>query len=82
MAAALTYDKMKDHNPKMTALGTGLTADKIIQKANESHVPIVEDPSLIEMLAELNINDSIPEELYEVVGEVFAYIYHLDKKSK
>ena len=82
MAAALSYDKSKIASPKMTALGQGLTAEHIIKKANEHQVPIVEDPSLVDMLSELHVNETIPEELYQVVAEVFAYIYSLDKKSK
>lgn len=81
-AAALSYDKVKDSVPKMKAIGVGLTAENIIQKANEHHIPIIEDPSLVEMLSQLNLNESIPEELYQAVAEVFAFIYRLDKKSK
>ena len=34
-----------------------------------------------ELLSELNINEQIPEELYQVVAEVFAYIYQVDQKA-
>jgi flagellar biosynthesis protein len=36
----------------------------------------------VELLAELNINETIPEELYEAVAEVFAFIYEADRNSK
>ena len=81
-AAALSYDNLKDASPKVTALGKGLVAEEIIQKAMEHDVPVLEDPTLVELLSKLNINDAIPEELYQVVAEVFAFIYKIDQKSK
>ncbi|BAC13498.1 flagellar biosynthesis [Oceanobacillus iheyensis HTE831] len=35
---------------------------------------------MIEILAELNINESIPDELYMAVAEVFAFVYQADKE--
>lgn len=79
-AAALSYDQATGEPPRVTALGKGIVAENIIEKAKEHNVPIVEDPSLVELLSELNINEAIPEELYQAVAEVFAFIYHLDRK--
>ncbi|MUV39979.1 uncharacterized protein JNUCC1_03863 [Lentibacillus sp. JNUCC-1] len=81
-AIALKYDDAQDYAPKVTAKGTGLTADNIMKKAIENKVPIQEDPSLTELLAELNINEKIPEELYLAVAEVFAFVYRMDEAQK
>jgi len=62
------------------AKGKGKIAENILKKAKEHAVPIQEDPSLVEILGQLNINDSIPEELYKAVSEVFAYIYQVDRE--
>lgn len=35
---------------------------------------------MMEILSQLNIDESIPEELYKAVSEVFAYIYQLDRE--
>jgi len=78
-AVALKYDQIQNQSPKVTATGKGLIAENIINKAKENQIPILEDASLVELLAELNINETIPEELYEAVAEVFAYIYRIDK---
>lgn len=80
--AALSYDRSKDAKPKVTALGQNIQADKIIDKAKEHEIPILEDASLVELLSELNINEAIPEELYQAVAEVFAFIYRIDEKGK
>ncbi|MFD2044087.1 EscU/YscU/HrcU family type III secretion system export apparatus switch protein [Ornithinibacillus salinisoli] len=79
-AAALQYDPNRESVPKVTANGKGLIAENIIEKAKMNDVPIIEDPSLVELLAELNINEKIPQELYQAVAEVFAFIYHTDQQ--
>lgn len=79
-AVALSYDEMKDIAPKVVAKGSGEIAKEIVQIAKENNIPIQEDPTLVEMLSELEINQTIPEELYEVVAEIFAFIYKLEKQ--
>ena len=78
-AVALSYDMEKNSAPIIKAKGKGTVAEEIIQRAKEHNIPIQEDPSLVELLSQLEINESIPEELYEVVAEVFAFIYRIDK---
>lgn len=78
-AVALRYDKEQGHAPKVVATGKGIVAENVIKKAEESNVPILEDESLVEILAELNINETIPEELFQAVAEVFAFIYRADQ---
>lgn len=76
---ALRYE-LEDEAPKIIAKGKGYIADKILQQAEEHNIPIYEDPTLVQLLGKLNINDKIPEQLYEIVAEVFAFIYQLDRK--
>lgn len=78
-AVALRYDQEQNHAPKVIATGKGLIAENVIEKAEENNIPILEDESLVELLAELNINETIPEELYQAVAEVFAFIYRADQ---
>ncbi|GAB2563652.1 EscU/YscU/HrcU family type III secretion system export apparatus switch protein [Gracilibacillus alcaliphilus] len=78
-AAALQYDVTREQSPKVTAAGKGYVAEEIIERAKANHIPIQSDPSLVALLSELNINEEIPEELYQAVAEVFAYIYQIDK---
>ncbi|WP_182199143.1 EscU/YscU/HrcU family type III secretion system export apparatus switch protein [Paraliobacillus salinarum] len=79
-AVALSYDTKKDVSPKVSATGSGFIAEEIIQRAKDANVPIQEDHNLIELLSKLNINEKIPEELYQAVAEVFAFIYQIDKQ--
>ncbi|MBS4172502.1 EscU/YscU/HrcU family type III secretion system export apparatus switch protein [Bacillus sp. FJAT-49736] len=79
-AIALSYQSEKNTAPIITAKGKGYVADNIIDKAKENGIPIQEDPNLIQLLGNLDINQMIPEELYEAVAEVFAFIYKVDQR--
>ncbi|MGM8214453.1 EscU/YscU/HrcU family type III secretion system export apparatus switch protein [Bacillaceae bacterium W0354] len=79
-AIALRYDEQKHVSPEIIAKGKGLIAEQILQLAETHEVPVYEDPSLITLLDELNVNDKIPEDLYSAVAEVFAFIYRVDQR--
>ncbi len=81
-AIALEYDP-SDEAPKVIASGKGILAEKIIEKAKESDVPIHRDDKLADTLSRLEIGDMIPPELYEVVAEILIFVDSMDKlKSK
>lgn len=81
-AIALEYDP-SDDAPKVVASGRGILAEKIIEKAKESDVPIHRDDKLADTLSRLDIGDAIPPELYEVVAEILVFVDSMDKlKSK
>lgn len=81
-AIALSYDPQKNNGPTVVAKGKGKIAENILEQATLHDVPVYEDPNLVELLGQLDLNTSIPEELYQAVAEVFAFIYHLDEKHK
>lgn len=81
-AIALSYDPQKSSGPTIVAKGKGKIAENILEKAAMHEVPVYEDPNLVELLGQLDLNTSIPEEFYQAVAEVFAFIYHLDEKQK
>lgn len=78
-AVALSYHALNDHAPKIVAKGKGFIADELIKEALKHNVPIQEDASLVAMLSQLELNEAIPDELFEVVAEIFAFIYRIDK---
>ena len=81
-AIALKYERGKDAAPKVTAKGRGALADKILALARENRIPIEQDSTLMEALYRLDINEEIPEELYQVVAELLAFIYRMNKLKK
>ncbi|GAE24235.1 flagellar biosynthesis protein FlhB [Halalkalibacter wakoensis JCM 9140] len=80
-AVALRYQPDLDVSPKVIGTGKGMAAEQLIAKAKEHDIPIQEDETLVEMLAQLELNQAIPSELYEVVAEVFAFIYKIDQNT-
>lgn len=80
-AIALEYDP-SDEAPKVIASGRGLLAEKIIEKAKESDVPVHRDDKLADTLSRLEIGDMIPPELYEVVAEILIFVDSMDKIKK
>lgn len=78
-AAALRYTAENDA-PEIIALGKGETAERIVEKAKESGVPVHEDPSLAHALNLFDIGDEIPPELYEVVAKILVFVGDMDGK--
>lgn len=77
-AIALQYNP-GDEAPTIVASGMGIVADKIIEKAKESDVPLYEDSKLANTLSKLEIGDMIPPELYGVVAEILVFVDDLDR---
>ncbi len=77
-AIALEYEK-GDIAPKVIASGKGYLAEKIIETAEEYHIPVHEDAKLAKSLEEIELGEYIPKELYQVVAEVLVYVDAMDK---
>ncbi|MCF0127494.1 MAG: EscU/YscU/HrcU family type III secretion system export apparatus switch protein [Pseudobutyrivibrio sp.] len=81
-AVALAYNPA-DSAPKILATGKGQVAERIIEEAKAHDVPLHRDDDLADTLSKLNIGDTIPPELYEVVAEILVYVNDMEKlKSK
>lgn len=78
-ATALSYSPETDSAPKIVAVGKGIVAEKIIEKAQENDVPVYQDAGLAKTLSSLCIGDQIPPEIYEVVAEILVFIGSVDK---
>lgn len=78
-AIALEYDP-SDNAPRVVASGKGILAEKIIEKAQESSVPIHRDDKLADTLSRLDIGEMIPPELYEVVAEILVFVDAVDHR--
>lgn len=80
-AVALKYDKETQIAPVVTAKGQGLVAEKIIELALAHDVPIKDDPDLIEVLSQLDINQEVPPEIYVAVAELLAFVYSANSQK-
>lgn len=79
IAVALKYDGK--NAPKVTASGTGLTAEQILQIAEHHGIPLQTEPELARILAQIPLGDEIPNELYVAVAEIIAFAYFLSGKT-
>jgi len=79
---ALQYQPKLDNAPKVIAKGKGQVAEKIIEIAREHNIYIQNDPDLIEVLSQLDLNQEIPSDLYIVIAELLAFVYSLNSGEK
>lgn len=77
-AVALEYDP-EDQAPRVIAMGRGALAERIMEQAKQSNIPIHRDDKLADTLSKLQIGDMIPPELYEVVAEILVFVDSMDK---
>lgn len=81
-ACALKYDKQKSEAPILIAKGADYIAGKIKEVAKENKIPIVENKPLARMLYyNVDLDTEIPQELYQMVAEVLAYVYSLRNQT-
>ncbi len=81
-AVALEYHKGMVA-PRVLAKGQDLVAQRIKDIAREAGVAIVENKPLARALyASTEIGDSVPQELYQAVAEVLAYVYRLKHRRR
>lgn len=80
-AAALRYKASESRAPRVVAKGSGWLAKRIIREAREHGIPVREDPLLVEVLMGLDLYREIPQELYQVIAEIYAFLYRLKQAA-
>jgi flagellar biosynthesis protein len=80
VAVALQYEAGKGTAPRVVGKGRGIVADAIIAKAQESGVPVERNPVLAQSLAQLELEQAIPRELYKAVAEVIGFLMRKGRK--
>ena len=78
LAIALKYEEGVTGAPKVVAKGADLIALKIKEIAKENDVPIIENKPLARMMfKEVELDQEIPQDMYEAVAEILAMVYKL-----
>jgi flagellar biosynthetic protein FlhB len=81
LAVAIWYDREDAQAPVVIAKGEDYLAARIREMAKEYQIEIVENKPLARMLyANVDIGQAIPQELYQAVAEVLAYVYKVQGK--
>ena len=78
---ALKYQPKSDNAPRIIAKGKGRVAEKNIEIARQHNIYVDNDPDLVEVLSELDLNEEIPPDLYIIVAELLAFVYSLNKEK-
>ncbi|WP_318507771.1 flagellar biosynthesis protein FlhB [Bacillus sp. T3] len=82
-AVAICYDFDTMSAPKVIAKGKDYVALKIKEVAKEHKIMTVENKPLARALfASVEIGETIPEELFNAVGEILAYVYFQEGRYK
>lgn len=82
ISVALKYKQDEDVAPIIIASGYGNVAKNIIDIAEQKGIPVFRDDSAASLLCMLDIGESIPAELYEVVAHIYAQIMGISQKIK
>ncbi|QAT50676.1 flagellar biosynthesis protein FlhB [Caproiciproducens sp. NJN-50] len=83
VAVALRYRAEEDGAPVVVAKGQDYLALKIIEIAQQHHIPMKEDRPLAHALyAAVEVNAQIPQEFYQAMAEVMAWVYRLKQEGE
>jgi flagellar biosynthesis protein len=74
LAVALEYERGSRAAPRITAKGYGHVAEAIIALALENDILIDADPALAQALSGIEIDQTVPVELFEAVAEVIGFV--------
>lgn len=77
MVVAIGYDS-GDPAPKVLAKGYGSVAEAIIEKARENGIYVHDSPELVALLMKVDLDELIPEGLYQVVAELLVWLTQID----
>ncbi len=81
-AVAIRYDAEKYQAPVVVAKGADLIALKIVEIAENNGVTVMENIPLARGLYDaVDLDQEIPEQFYQPVAEVLAFVYSLKKKD-
>ena len=72
-SVALSY-VLGDEAPLIIGSGRGAVAQKTREIADSCNIPLIHDPLLAEILVEADIGSCIPEETYQAVAAIFAFL--------
>lgn len=82
VAVAIKYDKEKGGAPRIVAKGMRKNAETIKEIARQAGVPILRNIPLAQALHKLDLEEEIPEELYEAVAEVLNFVFELKQQEQ
>lgn len=81
-AVALKYNADTDKAPVIIASGSGDVANRIIDIAEQNGIPVYRDDSAASLMCMLEVGNSIPPELYEVIAAIYCQLLKTSEDLK
>lgn len=78
-AIALEYKGNQDETPKISLKEENLSADELVKLAQRYGIPVVDRPELVAALKSLEVDQEIPEEMYEAIA---ALLNEIESKTE
>ena len=83
IAVAIKYKEGQMEAPTLVAKGADNIAIKIKELAKNADIPIIENKPLARLIySEVELDENIPQEMYQAVAEILAMVYKLNQKKK
>ncbi len=81
-AVAIRYERTAMEAPVVVAKGADHLARQIKKIGLEHEVPLVENPLVAKSLYQVELGETIPEEMFKAVAEILAYVYGLKNRDQ
>jgi flagellar biosynthesis protein len=78
-AVAIRYDPADDVAPTVVGKGQGYLAERIVELAKEHGIYVHTDPNLVALLMDVQLDEAIPPQLYQVVAKVLGLVYRVNR---
>lgn len=82
VAVTLLYDEKIQETPIVIAKGLGAKAKEIVRQASLHKIPVIRNVAMARDLWWVDINEEIPEKLFDAVAEILTFIYELSAEEK
>lgn len=78
-AIGLSYSGKDDETPTISINEANLSADEVVKLAERYGITVVEKPELVAALKKLEVDEEIPEDMYEAIA---LLLNEIDKRTQ
>ena len=82
LAVAIAYDDQIMNAPRLAAKGQLQMAKRIVEIAKKHQVPVIRNIPLARSLFTLELDQEVPEDLYEAVAEILNFVAKLENTNE
>jgi flagellar biosynthetic protein FlhB len=82
IAVAIEYDEQIMNAPRLAAKGQLQVAKQIVEIAKKHQIPIIRNIPLARSLFTLELDQEVPEDLYEAVAEILNFVAKLENTNE